>query len=242
MTVKVPPLKVRCARCLQRLDVSDLPPFSGFSCPVCGAKLHVPKRFGRYLLEKRLATPSGRNGASLYLASDTALDRKCMIKTAPADGKAQLRQEAITAGSFGHYGIITVYDTGITGQDEYISMEYMDGGTLADAAVNLLPEEVMQQYLDCIADALVTLHSSGTAYCRIADYAVFTDSSGIAKLWDFSAARPGASEKELKRDIDDFSTLIQGVLLCPEWEVHRVPAMKKLLSRKCLFPAKSIFF
>ena len=42
--------RLRCASCSQKIDCSDIPPFTGFVCPACGVELVVPVSFGDYQL------------------------------------------------------------------------------------------------------------------------------------------------------------------------------------------------
>ena len=51
-TVEEAPIKLFCRSCGQKVDVTELKPFSLIPCPNCGTTLRVPKRFDRYLLEK----------------------------------------------------------------------------------------------------------------------------------------------------------------------------------------------
>ena len=70
-------IKIACPGCGQKLDVTDLPPFSRVACPSCGLSLIVPKWFNNYLLEE----PEGKGGmATVYRALDVALDREVAIK------------------------------------------------------------------------------------------------------------------------------------------------------------------
>ena len=49
-----PALKIFCSKCDQKMDVSEFKCFATFPCPVCKTDITVPKRFGEYVLTKKL--------------------------------------------------------------------------------------------------------------------------------------------------------------------------------------------
>ncbi len=70
-------LKIVCYHCGQKLDLTDMEPFSEVDCPACAVKIIVPKCFENYLLEE----PGGEGGmATVYRALDLTLDREVAIK------------------------------------------------------------------------------------------------------------------------------------------------------------------
>lgn len=88
-----------------------------------------------YKIERRL----GRGGMGLvYLAVQTSLDRPVALKVlAPklsADREFVLRfqAEARAAAALAHPNVVTVYDVGEEGGLHFLSMEYMDRGTLEE--------------------------------------------------------------------------------------------------------------
>ena len=69
-------------------------------------------------------------------ATQTSLDRKVAVKVlAPKlAGNAtfvdRFRKEARAAAQLNHPNVVTVYDVGEEGGQHYLSMEYMDGGSV----------------------------------------------------------------------------------------------------------------
>ncbi|MBO4632117.1 MAG: hypothetical protein J5858_09360, partial [Lentisphaeria bacterium] len=116
-------IKIFCYQCQQKLDVTGLMPFAHFSCPACGADLIIPKWFDNYLLEE----PCGRGGmASVYRALDIALDREVAVKILDPDGfgsQEAFLNEARTAATINHFGVIPIYTCGIYNDQAYILMQ-----------------------------------------------------------------------------------------------------------------------
>ena len=91
---------------------------------------------GRYRLDEVI----GRGGMStVYRGTDTSLDRVVAVKVAldPLVEEspiylARFTQEAKSAASIGHPGVVTVYDAGADGPTRFIVMEFVPGKSLAD--------------------------------------------------------------------------------------------------------------
>ena len=95
----------------------------------------APRQIGSYRLEKLL----GRGGQGVvYLAHDTALDRKVAVKllTAVGSGSEEAHQrfqrEAMVASRLDHPYICPVYAAGVEDGTPFIAMRYVDGKSLAE--------------------------------------------------------------------------------------------------------------
>ena len=69
-------MKIQCPACSSKLDVTDLKPFTVFSCPQCGSAVTVPMRFQAYVLEEYLES---NGGIHRYRALDEKLDREVCV-------------------------------------------------------------------------------------------------------------------------------------------------------------------
>ena len=69
-------MKIQCPSCSSKLDVTDLKPFTVFSCPQCGSAVTVPMRFQAYVLEEYLES---NGGIHRYRALDEKLDREVCV-------------------------------------------------------------------------------------------------------------------------------------------------------------------
>jgi serine/threonine protein kinase len=88
---------------------------------------------GRYDIEK----PIGRGGMGVvYLASQSALERKVVIKVLPSsfigdeEASARFEREARGMSRLQHPHIVAIYDFGYRDDQAYIVMEYVEGITL----------------------------------------------------------------------------------------------------------------
>lgn len=97
-----------------------------------GTAAAIPRRIGRYQLEKEL----GRGAMGIvYRGFDPTIGRAVAVKAVPLDENdpdlmRRFRQEAKAAGILSHPGIVTVYDAGEDQRLFYIAMELIEGETL----------------------------------------------------------------------------------------------------------------
>ena len=136
----------------------------------------------------------------VYKAEDTKLDRLVALKFLPerlsasAQDKARFIQEAKAAAALNHPNICTVY-----GVDEhegrlFMSMEYIEGGTLREK----LPFPKIDDALTIavqIGEALQEAHSKGIVHRDIKADNVMLTAKGQAKVMDFGLAKLKGSLK-----------------------------------------------
>jgi serine/threonine protein kinase len=137
--------------------------------PRAGASgsVHLPKQFGRY----RVVRPLGRGGmGGVYLARDGDLERLVALKVPrfpPDDAEAVERftREAKAAATIDHPNICRVYDVGRIDGLPYISMEYVEGPTLADMLkAGPLPTRRAVEIVRDVARALAAAHRLGVVH------------------------------------------------------------------------------
>ena len=140
-------LYIRCRKCRANLDASELEPFSVVPCPVCGTELRIPKRFGRYLLDR----VCGRGSfTTVYRAIDPRLARWVAVKMlncAPADAEEQGKRffaEAKLVAKLNHPNILPIYDCGQIDGQPYLTARYMSGGDLGALIDSGKPPTPMQ--------------------------------------------------------------------------------------------------
>lgn len=186
-------LKVSCHSCRQKIDVSDLEPFSHFSCPSCGADMIVPKWFGNYLLEEL----SGHGGmANVYRALDLILDREVGLKVLKDEilqmehsGELFLH-EARIAAALNHYAIIPIYSCGEFEKQPFFVMQYMGNGSL-EHLLDLkkeIPVALIVRWIIDIAEGLDSARRHGIIHHDVKPGNILLDSDGNAKIGDFGIA------------------------------------------------------
>jgi pimeloyl-ACP methyl ester carboxylesterase/tRNA A-37 threonylcarbamoyl transferase component Bud32 len=175
---------------------------------------------GEFQPPKRYSVISslGRGGmGEVFLAEDTKLGRKVALKTLPAEytnNKERLRrfqQEARAASALNHPNIMTIYEIGVEGGENFIASEHIDGETLR---VRLKGQPMtLDEILDVAqqtAFALSAAHNAGIVHRDIKPENIMLRRDGIIKVLDFGLAK--LTEEFVASRIDaeaDTRTLVQ---------------------------------
>lgn len=186
-------IKLLCRQCRSKLDLTGEEPFSKVMCPVCGAVLRVPMRFGNYLLEK----VCGTGGMSIvYRAIDQSRKKRIAIKILQKEflqedpeGQRYIAEKN-TVDKIAHPGIIPIYDAGCQDSRPYLTMPYMDGGSLEEMLEKKQLPGVTQlcRWLAVIADGLACAHCHNIVHHDLKPGNILLNSSGEARLGDFDLA------------------------------------------------------
>ena len=155
---------------------------------------------GRYEIESELAT--GGMGV-IILAKDPYIQRQVVVKvlmysrTLDTVYRDFFQNEAEVIAALEHPCIVPIYDFGWHGQQPYIVMRYMAGGSLQD---HLDKGEIklteMAHIFKRVADALDAAHTKSIIHRDIKPSNILFDASGEAFLSDFGIA----TSKSIKDD------------------------------------------
>lgn len=155
---------------------------------------------GRYEIESELAT--GGMGV-IILAKDPYIQRQIVVKvlmysrTLDTVYRDFFQNEAEVIAALEHPCIVPIYDFGWHGQQPYIVMRYMAGGSLQD---HLEKGEIklteMAHIFKRVADALDAAHAKSIIHRDIKPSNILFDASGEAFLSDFGIA----TSKSIKDD------------------------------------------
>jgi predicted Ser/Thr protein kinase len=154
---------------------------------------HFPIRFGRYQLLKLL----GQGGmGSVYLAQDAQLDRPVALKLphfGDADGpkvRERFYREARAAATLRHRHVCAVYDVGEIDGTPYLTMAYVEGKPLSEAAAErpLTPRQAAI-LVRKLALALQEAHQKNVIHRDLKPANVMIDLRGEPILMDFGLAR-----------------------------------------------------
>jgi len=159
---------------------------------------------GRYELLGRL----GSGGmATVYLARDNVLDVQRAIKVIAPEltRRRQVRErfinEAKVMAMLEHPNIVRLYDIGIDGDQDFMVMEVLQGGTLLDRVELLgpLPPRQAADVFDQVLAALSEAHRLGIVHRDVKPHNILLDKAGTPKVTDFGIARLVHAEKALTR-------------------------------------------
>lgn len=190
-------LKIFCYNCEQKLDLTDMVPFSKIECPSCSSQIIVPRWFDNYLLEEEC----GEGGmAKVYRGLDLALDREIAIKILNDDiaddaerGKLFLH-EARTAATLNHYALLPIYTCGQFEGQPYIVMQFMAGGSLDKELDELthgdnIPVNTIIKWMHDAAEGLDNARRHGIVHHDIKPGNFMLDAESALKVGDFGISQ-----------------------------------------------------
>jgi regulation of enolase protein 1 (concanavalin A-like superfamily) len=153
----------------------------------------VGKVVAGYRIEHRL----GRGGmGTVYRATQISLDRAVALKvlspslTKDREFVRRFVQEAQSAGKLNHPNVVQVHDVGHAGEVYFLSMEFMEGGSLQERVERegkLAPALVVPWAVDALS-ALVWAEGEGIVHRDIKPDNLLLDGRGIVKIADFGIA------------------------------------------------------
>jgi beta-lactam-binding protein with PASTA domain len=153
---------------------------------------------GRYHVRARIAHGGM---ATVYLATDTRLDREVALKVMhadlvrDADFVGRFIGEAKSVAKLSHPNIVGVYDQGADGQFLYLVMEYVPGRTLRALLRERgwLPWQEALSILDPVLAGLAAAHRAGIVHRDVKPENVLITADGRVKVVDFGLARASAA-------------------------------------------------
>lgn len=155
-------------------------------------------RFGDYQIEEKIA----RGGMGVvYRARQLSLNRPVALKMilggelAPLEAVRRFRIEAEAAAKLRHPNIVSIYEVGEWDHEHYLSMELMEGGSLADHHP-WEPKEAAALTAK-LAHALAYAHEHGVLHRDLKPSNILLDSAGEPRLADFGLAKLASQDLAL---------------------------------------------
>ena len=149
---------------------------------------------GRY----SLLAPMGQGAtATVYRAVDQRLSVERAVKVlhnkaeeVSAEVRARMASEARSMALIDHPGVVRVFDVGLEGGHDYVVMELIDGGTLAQRLATSGPfrmGELRRVGIELL-DVLAAAHAAGIIHRDIKPQNLLLDRQGHVRLADFGIA------------------------------------------------------
>lgn len=180
----------RCVRCFASLftrNGDDLPDLPGL----------VVDRF------------VGRGGfGEVYEACDPVHERVAVKVLRAGGGRAdrdRFRREFDAVRRLQHPGVVTVYDFAEDADRVWFTMDYLDGGSLADEFDDRPPPAVTLGYVRELADALVHAHDRGVCHLDLKPSNVMLDAAGRVVVVDFGLAARVGHAAALQQDVRGYT-------------------------------------
>ncbi|MBI2565615.1 MAG: serine/threonine protein kinase [Candidatus Schekmanbacteria bacterium] len=147
----------------------------------------------RYVLEAEI----GRGGSGrVFRAFDTELQVSIALKLLKADiaatkaGLTRFRREIVTARSLAHPNICRIYELGQDRGRRFVTMELVDGDSLASLLLREAPLPVWRiaDILAPVTSALALAHEQGIVHRDLKPQNIMVGRDGTVKVMDFGLA------------------------------------------------------
>ncbi len=172
-------------------DVLDETATSGVRPRRAGESFRPGDQIGRYVVERLLG--AGGMGV-VYAAHDPDLDRRIAVKVLRGDAsdesRTRLLREARAMAKLSHANVITVYEVGTAGDIDFVAMELIEGGSIADwLRGERRPSREVHRLFRAAGRGLAAAHACGLVHRDFKPANVLLGRDGKVVVTDFGLAR-----------------------------------------------------
>jgi serine/threonine protein kinase len=161
----------------------------------------LPKSIGRYQILDKV----GSGGmAVVYLGQEEVFERQVAVKVLPShlgqdpDNRERFRREAKAIASLEHAAVVPVYDYGQDGEQLFLVMRYMQGGSLKDRLTHgRIPLPAAATIIKRVASALDKAHAMGMIHRDIKPGNILFDLEDNPYITDFGLVKMVESSVQL---------------------------------------------
>lgn len=163
------------------------------------------RRAGTMIAHFRLIRHLGLGAfGEVWLADDTSLDRKIALKL-PKAGRFEgnLLHEAKAAAQLNHPNIVSVFEAGMAGGQEFIAIEYVEGQSLFDlmsGSSQAMSDDEVVRFLIPICEGLAHAHTNRIVHRDVKPGNILVDSSNNPLVTDFGLAKNVSGRETLSSD------------------------------------------
>jgi serine/threonine-protein kinase len=162
-----------------------------------GAPLEATIFDGRYRLDEELGTGAS---SAVHRAFDERLGIDVALKLFRGADAAQVAQELLLSRKISHENVCRVFDTGTADGVAYLSMEYVEGETLAERLsrnrkLGIGPDPEAESILRQIIEGLGAAHAAGVIHRDLKAQNIMVAATGRVILTDFGLARLASVEE-----------------------------------------------
>ncbi|HRC87266.1 MAG TPA: serine/threonine-protein kinase, partial [Thermoanaerobaculia bacterium] len=207
---------------------------------------------GRILGHYRILAWAGGGGmGEVYLAEDTRLRRRVALKLLPPamaqapERLARFEMEAKLIAALNHPSIVTLYSIEEAEGHRFLTMEYVDGKTLAESMpAGGLPIPEFLKLAIPLAEALGAAHAQGVIHRDLKPSNIMVTRDGRVKILDFGVGKLRlADDRTVIDGLAEPSLTREGVILgTPRYMSPEQVQGKELDHRSDLFSLGIIFY
>jgi len=173
---------------------------------------------GQTISHYRITEKLGQGGmGEVFLAHDTSLDRKVVLKFLPdifsgdPERLARFEREAKLLASLNHPNIATIYGLEQADGKRFLAMELVEGETLAQRiAKGVLPVEEALEVCRQIAEGVDAAHEKGVIHRDLKPANIKMTPDGKVKILDFGLAK-AFQEESAAGDLSHSPTITEAI-------------------------------